>query len=721
MSTSRWLGQEWLPSTGCLLAIAGATKESLLTLAVDSPRPLLWAVPATGLSGKEIAELRRSGGSVFEEEEAPCIARWIRERTESGELVALMDEIRSEPDHTVRLPNPAFRKVFESYPGPVCPVWIDLLWIPLFRRWALESIGPGESSLVYVGPPGPTPISSLDWLIKGWYDLGERALSSRPEIDGSLALACFLTLRQARSRIVLTDGFQDGRALTGAKLLAAGLGLARWLRRSVSEPRVGLVLPPGIGAAVANLGCLFAGKTPVNLNFTAGRTSNAVAIRNSGLRMILTAEAIQAKLADFPWTNRTVDLRKLLLGFPRLSLLRDGLLGAYLPTRLALRLTGIPLRGGDREATLLFTSGTAGDPKGVPLSHRNLLANVAQIEAILGQIQIERILACLPVFHSFGATATLWWPLMGGPHAITYVSPMEAEKLAQLIEVHRIDLLITAPTFLRTLLRKSGRNQLRSLRLVIVGSERLSQALRAEFEAKFGTPVCEGYGLTEASPVVSTNLMDLRHPVGTASYSARNRPGTVGRIAPGISVRVRHPETGDDLSLSERGILCFRGANIFCGYLDDPLRTQGALSAGWLLSGDIGRVDEDGFLQIEGRISRFSKLAGEMVPHGTVEEAIHNAFGAELGEGLEVAVVGIPNGKRGEELVLFSNRPLTLWAIRRKLVAQGLSSLWSPRKVILRAEIPKTPLGKIDFRTLRKIALAEEEEFRPSDEPLGAG
>ncbi|MDD4932484.1 MAG: AMP-binding protein [Methylacidiphilaceae bacterium] len=709
MSTSRWLGKEWLPSTGCLLAFAGAPKESLLSLATEFPQPLLLAVPETGLSGEEVAELRRGGVSVFGEEEAPQIARWALERTEAGQLVALMDEIRSEPDHAVRPPNPVFRKVFEDYPGPVCPAWIDLLWIPLLRRWALEPVSRGESFLVFVGPPRPGPASSVDWLIKSWYDLGEQALSSRPELDGSLALACFLALRQARSHIVLTDGFQDGRSLTGAKLLAAALALARWLRRAVPEPRVGLVLPHGIGAAVANLACLFAGKTPVNLNFTAGQTMNGVAIRNSGLRTILTAEAIQAKLVDFPWTDRTVDLRKLLSALPRLSLLRNLLLGAYLPTRLALRLTGIPLRGGDREATLLFTSGTAGDPKGVPLSHRNLLANVGQIEAILGQIQVERILACLPVFHSFGATATLWWPLMGGPHAITYVSPMEAEKLAQLIEAHRIDLLITAPTFLRTLFRKADRNQLRSLRLVIVGSEKLPQALRAEFQAKFGTPVCEGYGLTEASPVVSTNLMDLRHPAGTAAYSARNRPGTVGRIAPGISVRVRHPDTGADLSLCERGILCFRGANIFGGYLDDPLRTQGALSAGWLLSGDMGRLDEEGFLQIDGRISRFSKLAGEMVPHGTVEEAILRAFGPELGEGFEVAVVGIPHGKRGEELVLFSNRPLATWALRRKLVAQGLSSLWSPRKVIVRPEIPKTPLGKVDFRKLREIALAEEE------------
>ncbi|VVM06396.1 AMP-binding protein [Methylacidimicrobium tartarophylax] len=709
MSTSRWLGKEWLPPTGCLLAFAGAPKESLLSLVDDSPRPILLAVPETGLSREEVAELQRRGVNVFGEEEAPRIAQRLLECTESGQLVALMDEIRSDPDHAVHPPNPVFQKVFEAYSGPVCPAWIDLLWILLLRRWALESAAPKESSLIHIGPPRSVPTLSLDWLVKSWYDLGERSLSSRPEIEGNLALACFLALREARSRAVLTDGFQESRTLSGAKLLALGLRLARWLRRSVPEPRVGLVLPHGIGAAAANLACLFAGKAPVNLNFTAGRTMNTVAIRNAGLRTILTAEAIQAKLGDFPWTDRTVDLRKLLSGFSRLSLLRDLFLTSYLPTRLALRVTGIPLSGGNREASLLFTSGTAGDPKGVSLSHRNLLANVGQIEAILGQIQVERVLACLPVFHSFGATATLWWPLMGGPHAITYVSPMEAEKLAQLIETHRIDLLITAPTFLRTLLRKAERNQMRSLRLVIVGSERLPQALRAEFEAKFGTPVCEGYGLTEASPVVSTNLMDLRYPVDSSAYRARNRPGTVGRIAPGISVRVRHPDTGADLSLSERGILCFRGANIFRGYLDDPLRTQGALSEGWLLSGDVGRVDEAGFLQIEGRISRFSKLAGEMVPHGTVEETILRSFGPELGEGFEVAVVGIPHGKRGEELVLFSNRPLTTSSLRRKFVAQGLSSLWSPRKVIVRPEIPKTPLGKVDFRSLREIALTEEE------------
>ncbi|QSR84250.1 AMP-binding protein [Methylacidimicrobium sp. B4] len=709
MSTSRWLGKEWLPSTGCLLAVAGTSLESLLSLAVDFPRPLLLAVPAVGLSAEEVRSLRRSGASVFTEEEAPAIARMIRERTRSGDAVALAEGIRSDSDQTVQPPSPIFQKVFEDYQGPVCPAWVDLLWVRLLRRWSLGGGKGKESFLVYLGPPCPSPTPSLDWLLKSWFDLGERALSARPEIEESLGLACFLALRQARSKVILTDGFQEGRTLTGGKLLGASVRLARWLRRAVPEPRVGLVLPHGIGAAVANLACLLAGKTPVNLNFTAGRTMNAVAIRNSGLRTILTAEAIRAKLADFPWTDRTVDLRSLLSGFSRLSFLRDLLVSAYAPARLAIRMADIPTRGGDREATLLFTSGTAGDPKGVALSHRNLLANVSQIEAILGQIRIERLLACLPVFHSFGATATLWWPLMGGPHAVTYVTPTEADKLAQLIDAHQVDLLITAPTFLRTLLRKAAPDQLRSLRLVIVGSEKLPQALAADFQAKFGTPVCEGYGLTEASPVISTNLMDLRYPTGTAAYSGRNRPGTVGRMAPGISLRIRHPDTGADLPLVERGILCFRGANIFAGYLDDPVRTASALSEGWLVSGDVGRLDETGFLQIEGRISRFSKLAGEMVPHGTVEEEILRAFGPELGEGLEVAVVGIPHGKRGEELVLLSTRPLVASTIRRKLTAQGLSALWSPRKVIVRPEIPKTPLGKVDFRKIREIALSEGE------------
>ena len=709
MSTSRWIGKEWLPASGCLLAIAGTLKEALFSLAVDLPRPLFLAIPETGLSAEEIAKLRRRGASVFGEEEALSVGQMGRERTEAGGIAVLVDEIRADADQAVRPPNPISQKVFEGYRGPVCPAWVDLLWVRLLRRWTLEAAAGAESLLVYVGPPCPATGPSLDWLCKSWYDLGERALSERPEIEGSLGLACFLALRQARSKVVLTDGFQDGRSLTGGKLLAAGLRLARWLRRSVPEARIGLVLPHGIGAAIANLACVFAGKTPVNLNFTAGRAMNVVAIRNSGLRTILTAEAVQAKLVDFPWTDRTIDLRKLLAGFSRLSFLRDLALTAHLPARLAIGLAGIPTRGGDREASLLFTSGTAGDPKGVALSHRNLVANVGQIEAILGRIRVERVLACLPVFHSFGATATLWWPLMGGPHAITYVSPMEAEKLAQLIDTHRIDLLITAPTFLRTLLRKVERGQMSSLRLVIVGSEKLPQALAAEFQAKFGTPVCEGYGLTEASPVISTNVMDLRYPVSSPTYSRRNRPGSVGRMAPGISLRIRHPETGADLPLGERGILCFRGANIFSGYLDDPVRTAGALSAGWLVSGDVGRLDEAGFLQIEGRISRFSKLAGEMVPHGTVEDAVLRAFGPELGEGFEVAVVGIPHGKRGEELVLFSNRPLAAWAIRRKLTALGLSSLWSPRKVIVRPEIPKTPLGKVDFRKVREIALAEEE------------
>jgi acyl-[acyl-carrier-protein]-phospholipid O-acyltransferase/long-chain-fatty-acid--[acyl-carrier-protein] ligase len=237
-------------------------------------------------------------------------------------------------------------------------------------------------------------------------------------------------------------------------------------------------------------------------------------------------------------------------------------------------------------------------------------------------------------------------PIIYGLHLVTYPTPLEVKKLAELIEKYRVTLMIATPTFLRGYLRGVNREALASIKLCVTGAEKLPSTVSDAFETRFGKRVLEGYGLTETSPVSNLNLPDPE-PSATrkkaTSWLPSHRQGSVGHTLPGMALRITHPETGKPQPLHQSGMIWFKGSNIFEGYLNDPKRTADVLQDGWFRTGDIGRVDLDGFLYIEGRLSRFSKIAGEMVPHETVEEALVKAMGLENESTRKIAVVGVPD------------------------------------------------------------------------------
>ena len=450
---------------------------------------------------------------------------------------------------------------------------------------------------------------------------------------------------------------------------------------------------------------MLADKVPVNLNFTAGRAANESAMARSGITRLITAPAMMEQVKDFPWLENRIDLAATLKTFPPRLLKRWGLLALLTPAPVLARWLGLPRVGDHAEAALLFTSGSAGEPKGVVLTHRNLIANTAQIGAILAQLDLDSILGCLPIFHSFGFTVTLWWPLLGGPHVVTYPTPLDTPKLAETIEKYRVELLISTPTFLRSFLRKARPEQLKPLKMVVTGAEKLPVDLIADFEAKFGIKICEGYGMTEASPVVACNLPDAPpsrvNPLGILA----RRVGSVGRLLPGLAVRIRDAETGEERSLFESGMLWLRGANVFGGYLKDDKRTADVLHDGWYTTGDVGRLDEDGFLFIEGRVSRFSKIAGEMVPHLTIEQRIRDAWPEATGDDSHgVLVLGIPDEKKGEALVLLTTVPIDPVDLRKRLTAAGLPPLWIPKLIKQVVALPLLATGKLDLRAAQQMA-----------------
>jgi acyl-[acyl-carrier-protein]-phospholipid O-acyltransferase/long-chain-fatty-acid--[acyl-carrier-protein] ligase len=535
-------------------------------------------------------------------------------------------------------------------------------------------------------------------------DFGEAEFRARPEFSDHLGQLLVRALKRQTRREVMVDRTTVPQAMNGAKLLAVSLALAAKLRRTVPEPRVGIVLPPGLGGIIANLAVVFAGKTPVNLNFTIGRAALESSIRRAGVRTTLSAEAFRKKLAerlpDLPWSEQVLDLRVEIKALSAVKLAGWWLAVQLLPASLLARLGGVPKSGGDAEAALLFTSGSSGEPKAVVLTHRNILGNCAQIDASGILPARETLLANLPIFHSFGFTITLWYAILREVKLVTLPSPLETLRSIEAIEAEKVTAMVGTPTFFRPFLKRALPEALASLKYTIAGAEKTPAGFRESWETRFGGHYFEGYGLTETSPVVAVNVPALPGATGVPG----KRDGSVGRLFTGMAARVVDPETGADLGFNQAGVLWLRGINIFPGYLEQPEATAAALRDGWFVTGDLARIDEDGFIFIEGRLSRFSKIGGEMVPHGTVEAAVAKACGLQGSEGPVVAIAARPDAAKGEALVLLTTVDINAEDLREKLSATGMANLWIPR-IIKRVEaIPTLATGKLDLRKLKELA-----------------
>ncbi|MGF1657389.1 MAG: AMP-binding protein [Verrucomicrobiales bacterium] len=627
-----------------------------------------------------------------------------------GEVVCVFPEGElSRTGNLLRLKR-GFELIARGANAPVVPVWLDELWGSIFSFERQKYFFKIPKRIPYrvtvaFGKPIHAEEATGARVREELLELGELCYQHRPLLQGHLAEACLRGLKRGPGKTAFTDGM-DGSTLSRGKLLGASIALALHLRKNHPGDRIGIVLPPGKAAVIANLAALFSGKTPVNLNFTSGRSSIESALSRAEISCVLSAGPMKKRLEDFPWPEDSVMLEKLLPSI-KSTIVRWVIFSRLLPWRILKAILKIPSRGDREEAVLLFTSGSSGEPKGVVLSHRNVLGNVSQFGQMLSLADDDSMLACLPFFHSFGCTVTLWYPIIEGVHAVTYTSPLEVQKNAELIEQHKISILLSTASFLRGYLRRAKPEQLSSLRLVIAGAEKLPRELADAWQERFGQEVLEGYGLTETAPVASVNLPDPPLSRGADSFQPANRPGSVGKLAPGMAAQIRDPDTNKKLSLFDTGMLWLRGPNIFEGYLHDPERTAEVIQDGWFKTGDLARMDEDGFLFIEGRLSRFSKLGGEMVPHETVETALLNALDRATEDERCLAVVGIPDPAKGEALVLLTTLDMSAEEVREKISAAGLPNLWAPRQIKKVESIPILASGKLDLGALKQAALED--------------
>jgi len=704
----RSLGIEHLPPSGCLLLPNHITWIDALILQLASPRPIRYIIDQEFYHKPLLKPFLRTVGCIpIDSRKARSAIRAATEQIAAGEVVCLFPEGQLTRSGTLLRLRRGYELIAQHANAPVVPVWLDRLWGSVFSfqggkfftKWPKEI--PYRVTVAF-GKPIEANAADIATVREELLKLGEFCYSRRPSLDRHLAEACVRGLKRHRFRTAVIDGV-DHSELSRGKLLGAAAALSRFLREEFSDQRIAIVLPASKGSMVANLAVALAGKVPVDLNFTMGRAANEFCCRRAELRVAISATAFIDRVKDFPWPERLLKLDELM---PQLKkqILFWWMMSIFCPTRILLRALQVPKNGGHAEASLLFTSGSTGDPKGAVLSHRNIVGNVSQFRELLDAKKEDAILASLPFFHSFGATVTLWYPLIEGVRIVTYPSPLEVAKNAALIEKYKLTLLLATPTFLRGYLRKAEPKQLKSLRLVITGAEKLPLDLAKAFEERFNQRVFEGYGLTETSPVISVNLPEPKPTKPGEQVQPSSRLGSVGKMAPGIAAEIREPETDRKLSLHETGMVWFRGVNIFEGYLHDEKRTADVLRNGWLKTGDIGRFDEDGFLYIEGRLSRFSKIGGEMVPHEAVEQKIIDLLGFSGKDERVIAIVGVQDQAKGEALILLASVDVDLAQLRDKLRDAGVPNLWIPKKVCRVDAIPVLASGKLDLKNCQEMA-----------------
>ncbi|PYL04701.1 MAG: AMP-dependent synthetase [Verrucomicrobia bacterium] len=697
------LGLENLPQGGFLLLPNHITWVDALVLQLACSRPIRYVIDEEHYHKPILHPILRTLGCIpINTRNSRSAIRAAAEKIAEGEIVCLFPEGQLERTGSLLRLQRGYELIARHANAQVVPVWLDQLWGSIFSFQGGRFFTKFPKRIPYpvtiaFGEPVNAEAANVATVREELLKLGESCFSRRPSLDRHLAEECVRGLKRRPFATAVIDG-TDHSELSRSKLLGAAAAFSRHLRKEFSDKRIAIVLPASKGSMLANLAVTLANKVPVDLNFTMGRAANESCCRRANLRVAVSATPFMERLKDFPWPEKILKLDELLPPMKR-QIIFWWIIALLVPARLLLRLLQIPKEGGHAEAVLLFTSGTTGDPKGVVVSHRNVVGNVSQFRQLLDARKTDAILGSLPFFHTFGSTVTLWYPLIEGVRIVTFPNPLDAAKCAALIEQYGLTFLLATPTFLRLYLRKAEPEQLRSLRLIIVGAEKLPLDLASHFEQRFQKKVFEGYGLTETAPVVSVNL-----PEPTPSAAPTSRLGSVGRLAPGIAAEIREPETKRKLSLFETGMLWLRGPNIFEGYLHDPKRTVEVLHDGWLKTGDIARFDEDGFLYIEGRVSRFSKIGGEMVPHEAIEQKIVDLLDLSGRDERPIAVVGVQDEAKGEALVLLSAVDIDLAELRKKLQDAGVPNLWIPKHIQRIEAIPVLASGKLDLKKCQQRA-----------------
>ncbi len=709
----RVLGGENIPTHGPALLVSNHVSmvDALLVMSL-SPRPVRFIVwqeifdnPILGYFLKIMRAIPVSS----DQRPRAMIASLTQaaDALNNGELVCIFAEGQITRTGLMLPFRRGFKHILGKAPVPVVPIYLEGVWGSIFSYERKRFIWKWPRHFPYrvriaVGKPLPSDVSM--------HDMRQSVL----ELSADCAMAKKDRIRPVHHRFIryarrhwndLCVGDSMSAPIKFGRTLTGGIILARRLKRLwADQEMVGIFLPPSIGATLANVAVALSGRTAVNLNYTTGPEILRHCINQCKIKTVITSRLFLAKLNMEPPPGSVYldDLMKKTP--PTLTEKIAGFLAThFLPIRLLETFCGAKKHPNlDSLITVIFSSGSTGMPKGVMLTHFNIASNLESIEQAIAIWPDDRLIGFLPLFHSFGYTVALWASLCMGFGVIHHNNPLEPKVIGDLVEKYGITVMVATPTFLQHYIRRVEPHKFGSLEFVLTGAEKLPLRIAEAFEERFGVYVHEGYGTTECAPVVSANVDDYR---SRGFYQIGNKRGTAGHPIPGVVVRIVDVDTGKITPGGEVGMIQVRGANIMKGYLGMPEKTAEVLKeGGWYETGDLGFLDDDGFIHITDRLARFSKIGGEMVPHQKIEEELHTAL--NLTE-MTFAVTSVPDENKGERLVvLHTADPAQLEGITDKLAEAGLPNLWIPRRSMFFKvdQIPILGTGKLDLSKVRKTA-----------------
>lgn len=715
----RVTGLENFPSQGGALVIANHScwidGAIMLVLIPRFPRTIAWAGNFSNRLAKKWADFC---GVILITGGPKSIKQGLthaQELLKQGEVIGIFPEGGLSPTCQIRTFKPGVSKILDSEnPVPIIPTYFAETYGSLFSfsrgraffKWPDKFRRPLS---VHFGKPIER-YESMFQLQQAVTRLSVDAMKNFVEEFVCPAEQFIAACKRKKFRSKIADSTHQEEK--GGSLLTRSLVLRKLLRKHVlqaDEKNVGILIPPSLGGAIVNLTLALDSRVAVNLNYTLSEDLINYCIKKAGIKHVLTSRKVMEKF-DFKLDCEVVyldDLREKVTTADKVS---SAVQSYLVPTKLLAWQLGLNKIRPDDLMTIVFTSGSTGVPKGVMLTQQNISSNVHGIEQVAAFVPHDTMVGILPFFHSMGYTATLWAPMICNIRGVYHFSPLDAKVIGKLVQKYAGTLIIATPTFLRSYCRRCAPEELKTLNAVVAGAERLPSELCDEFEQKFGVRPIEGYGTTELSPITAVNIPPSRRLGGNHQIDCKE--GTVGRPIPNVAAKITDLDTGSELGPNQSGMLWVKGPNVMKGYLDMPKETAEVLVDGWYKTGDVAILDDDGFIKITGRMSRFSKIGGEMVPHLKIEEVLSAFLDQTPAVGtdedrLTCAVTAVSDDRKGERLiVLYTETPHSVDAMIEALKSAGLPNLFIPsRDSFFKVDqLPILGTGKLDLKGIKDLA-----------------
>lgn len=625
----------------------------------------------------------------------------IRDALDDGYIVCIFAEGSITRSGIMREFRKGFEKIVKGTNYPIIPTYIGGAWGSIFSYYKGKTLSHLPSAIPYPitlifgkNLPSTTPAAEVRLAVM---ELAGQSFDLLKPKRKSLIQMFIIKARESFFRKAISD--TTGKNLTYGQTLISSVALSEQIKKITGDQEmVGILLPSSVGAVLSNFAISLLGKVPVNLNFTASQESVNSAINQCDIKTVISSHKFAENMKNLSLPEGTVFLEDIIKLITKKDKRKAVLKSLFVPSKYLAHAGNFDA---DDLATIIFSSGSTGEPKGVMLTHHNIISNIESFRMVLHTTAKDDLCAALPFFHSFGFTATLWLPLISGFSASYHSNPLDAGTIASVVKENESTILLATPTFLSAYIRRASKVEFKSLRLVIVGAEKLKNRISDAFVEKFGIRPLEGYGTTELSPIAAVNLPDIEVD---GVYQIGSKDDSVGHPIPGVTVKIVDIETGKTMPIGESGLLLVKGPNVMKGYLNQPEKTASVLKDGWYNTGDIAHLDKDGFVTITDRLSRFSKIGGEMVPHIAVEEEYLKKLNTTE---IVLTVTSVSDEKRGEKIVvLYTDKAGTGEELHKIITASDIPNLWKPRaddycKV---NEIPLLGSGKLDLKGIKELA-----------------